>query len=42
MSAPRQQHAATLLSTDKVLVSGGYGESDYLKTAELYDPATSP
>jgi N-acetylneuraminic acid mutarotase len=36
----REYHTATVLSTGKVLVVGGYGASGPLSTAELYDPAT--
>src|SRR5947209_8060448 len=35
----RVEHTATLLSSGKVLVSGGFNGS-YLSGAELYDPAT--
>jgi hypothetical protein len=35
----RQQHTATLLFNGKVLVAGGFKDSDDLGSAELYDPA---
>ncbi|CAF4568518.1 unnamed protein product, partial [Rotaria magnacalcarata] len=31
---------AAILTNGKVLVAGGYGNTDYLNTAELYDPST--
>jgi len=37
----RQVHAATLLLSGKVLVSGGNFSGSYTTTAELYDPAGS-
>jgi hypothetical protein len=36
MTVPREGHAATLLPSGRVLVTGGFG----LAAAELYDPAT--
>ena len=40
--ASRDSHAATLLPSGKVLVSGGFGASSLaVATAELYDPATA-
>ena len=38
--AGRQGHTATLLPNGKVLVAGGYNDSKYLPTAQLYDPDT--
>ena len=40
MTSARSQHAATLLSDGKVLISGGIDGVGYLATAELFDPAT--
>ncbi len=40
MATPRYSHTATLLSTGKVLVAGGYN-STALATAELFDPAAN-
>jgi hypothetical protein len=44
MTAGRARHTATLLSNDKVLVTGGrtggIGSYHFLSTAELYDPST--
>ena len=39
MTSVRYFHTATLLSSGKVLVAGGYDISDSLASAELYDPA---
>jgi len=40
MTAPRQNHTATLLIDGDVLITGGSGSSDALQTAELFDPST--
>jgi hypothetical protein len=40
MDALREGHTATLLGNGKVLVTGGFGGSSGLSSAELYDPAT--
>lgn len=40
MSTPREGHTATLLPNGKVLVAGGYSNTDDVSSAELYDPAT--
>ena len=40
MAVPRYQHSATLLPSGKVLVAGGYDNTNALVSAELYDPAT--
>jgi N-acetylneuraminic acid mutarotase len=41
MRASRYSHAATLLPTGRVLVTGGYNRTNgYLSAAELYDPAS--
>jgi N-acetylneuraminic acid mutarotase len=40
MHTARSSQTATLLSNDKVLVSGGYNNG-YLSSAELYDPMTN-
>jgi N-acetylneuraminic acid mutarotase len=37
----RSNHSATLLDNGQVLVTGGYGSSGTLVSAELYDPATN-
>ncbi|RKH23561.1 kelch-like protein [Corallococcus praedator] len=42
LTAARQHHTATLLSSGKVLVSGGYDSvNGNLASAEVYDPATN-
>ncbi|WP_437967714.1 kelch repeat-containing protein [Sorangium sp. So ce260] len=38
VNAARVGHTATLLTSGKVLVAGGYGEGGYVERAELYDP----
>ena len=41
MITARENHTATLLSNGKVLVAGGWNAAtDYLSSAELYNPAT--
>jgi len=45
MTSPRDSHTATLLPNGKVLIAGGLlrtvnGNISYLRTAELFDPAT--
>jgi hypothetical protein len=40
MTVARGQHAATLLSSGKVLITGGVSNSSSLNSAELYDPET--
>ena len=38
MTGIRSQHTATLLDNGKVLIAGGFGASDAVAPAELYDP----
>jgi hypothetical protein len=41
MNVSRQDHTATLLPSGRVLIAGGYNQSQTgLETAEIYDPAT--
>jgi putative Ig domain-containing protein/galactose oxidase-like protein/Kelch motif protein len=40
METERAAHTATLLTNGKVLVTGGFNNTDVLATAELFDPAT--
>ena len=39
LSTARSLHSATLLPGGSVLVAGGVGSGDYLKSVELFDPA---
>jgi hypothetical protein len=39
MITGRQYHTASVLTTGKVLVSGGQGNGGALNSAELYDPS---
>jgi hypothetical protein len=41
MSTDRSFHTATLLASGKVLVAGGQLASNYLSTAEVFDPAAN-
>ncbi len=41
MNEARQQQVATLLSNGDVLVTGGYGGTSNLSTAEVYTPSTT-
>jgi len=40
MGTKRAGHTATLLQNGKVLIAGGYNDTEVLATAELFDPAT--
>ena len=40
MAFPRRRHAATLLGSGKILVTGGANATGTLATAELFNPAT--
>lgn len=43
MTMPRAAHTATLLTSGKVLITGGYGPTGFsppLATAELFDPSS--
>ena len=40
MGTERAGHTATLLQNGKVLIAGGYNNTEVLATAELFDPAT--
>jgi protein-ribulosamine 3-kinase len=40
LAQARMSHTATLLTNGQVLAAGGYAGTNYLATAELYDPAT--
>jgi hypothetical protein len=40
MSSDWSEHTATLLASGMVLITGGYGGSSAVASAELYDPAT--
>jgi len=41
MSGARHDHTATLLTSGKVLVNSGYGGSQPLASAELYDAVSN-
>lgn len=41
MNTPRGMHTSTTLQNGQVLVTGGYDGSNFLASAELYDPATN-
>lgn len=40
MESERSAHTATVLANGKVLIAGGYNDTEVLATAELFDPAT--
>jgi Galactose oxidase, central domain len=40
LTVARENHTATLLSNQQVLIAGGFGTTDVLSSAELYSPAT--
>jgi hypothetical protein len=40
MGTERAAHTATLLQNGKVLIAGGFNNTDVLATAEVFDPAT--
>ncbi|CAF0864775.1 unnamed protein product [Didymodactylos carnosus] len=40
MATARYAHTATLLSSGKVLITGGYGSSGVLASSEIFDPST--
>lgn len=40
MGTERAAHTATLLQNGKVLIAGGFNDTDILATAELFDPST--
>ena len=40
LATARDHHTATLLPNGKVLVAGGFNNSEHLASAELYDPAS--
>jgi len=40
MTTARDNHTATLLSSGKVLIAGGWDGTNYVASAELFDPAT--
>ncbi|CAF4638211.1 unnamed protein product [Didymodactylos carnosus] len=41
MSSARRVHTATLLSSGKVLVTGGYVDENPLSSCEVYDPPSN-
>ncbi len=40
MNNARWEHTASMLKDGKVLVTDGFNDDGFLKTAELYDPIT--
>ena len=40
MFTGRSTHAATVLPNGKVLMSGGFGQTGYLNTGEIFDPVS--
>jgi len=41
LATPRAYHTASLLPDGRVLVAGGHRPNDYLRSTEIYDPASS-
>jgi N-acetylneuraminic acid mutarotase len=40
MNYTRESHTASILTNEKVLVTGGYNRGHILNSVELYDPST--